>query len=119
LSQLTIEDLDPFRDKFLAVAQEWDSAFGDEQKTIPQIRAMAEARYSEEPHKLKNPGLHSVLVSVAEIKGIIDGGRLSKWLKRARGRRVDHYRFEMITNSISNEKKTRNHYWKLKGARSV
>jgi hypothetical protein len=118
-SQVTTEDLDPFRDKFLAIATEWDSAFGDELKTIPQIRAEAEARYSEEPHKLKNPGLHNVLVSVAEIKGIIDGGRLSKWLKRARGRRVDHYRFEMITNSISNEKKTRNHYWKLKGARSV
>jgi hypothetical protein len=118
-SQAATEELDPFRDKLLAVAMEWEALFGDDLKTCPEIRSKAEDKYSVsdgEPPKLINRGFHDALLAVAEKGGKIDGDRLVKWLGRARGQRINGYRFEMITNSISNAKKTRNKYWRLNGA---
>jgi Bifunctional DNA primase/polymerase, N-terminal len=114
-SQVTTEDLDPYRDEIYSLALEWEALFGGDPKASAEIVARAEHRYTEEPRLLKNPGFSAALMTVAGIKGTIDSGKLSHWLRRVRGQVVDGYSFERVENKYSNVKKKKG-FWKLKGA---
>jgi hypothetical protein len=101
----TVRELDPARQRMIAIMQQWNEVIGGRPVTVRQIIDAAVAQPSGE--------LREALLTVAGDRGAISGRVMGKWLSEHRGRLDAGLSFErgkMIRG---------NHTWVLQGGRDI
>ncbi len=90
-------DSDPVLNALRATLQAWKEAFPDEGMTCQKVAVALSGFDPATPVGMARAALRAALAPEIMVRGVIDTGRLGKWLRASKGRPADGLKFAATT----------------------